>query len=289
MDIGGTKVAFRISGDGLPAYQATIPWPPRGELSRDLSVLAEAVGILLQRSPEPVEAVGVAMPATIDRAGRITTWPTRPRWAGLDLGALLSRLFRGAMVRWADDGDLAAIAEARASGCENLVYLGVGTGIGGGIALGGRRFPPGRGSCEIGHMVIDRSGPECDCGRQGCLQAVASGPVTLRRAAALRGTEVSFAELRLALAQSCEWATAAVSQTYAALATAVVSLDELIHPEQFVIGGGFAAELPDAAAMISEQVTGLLRAGQEALRVREALLGGLASLHGAELLARGLV
>ena len=228
------------------------------------------------------------MPATIDQNGRVSRWPTRPHWVGLDLASFLAGLIDGATVRWADDGDLAAIAEARAAACDDLVYLGIGTGIGGGIVSGGSRYPGSdRGSCEIGHVVIDRFGPECDCGRQGCLQAVASGPATLRRAAAMRGSAVSFGELKVALLEAREWATAAVTETGAALATAVVSLDELIHPDRFVVGGGFAAELDDLVALVAAQTTGLVRAGQHVPLVTESILGGLASLHGAELLARG--
>jgi kanosamine 6-kinase len=99
---------------------------------------------------------------------------------------------------------------------------------------------------------------------------------------------VSFDELRLALAQSCGWADAAVAETCAALAATVVSLDELLHPEQFVIGGGFAVGLPGVAGLVREHVAGLVRTGQATPRVRAALLGERASLDGAELLARGL-
>lgn len=241
-----------------------------------------------QKLPEPVKAAGVALPATVDQSGRISRWPTRPHWAGLDLASFLAGLIDGAIVRWADDGDLAAIAESRAAGCGDLVYLGIGTGIGGGIVSRGSWYPGSdRGSCEIGHVVIDRVGPECDCGRQGCLQAMASGPATLRRAAAMRGSTVSFGELKLALLEAREWATAAVTETCAALATAIVSLDELIHPDRFVIGGGFAVELLGLAALVSAQTARLVRAGQPIPPVTESMLGGLASLRGAELLARG--
>lgn len=244
---------------------------------------------MTDRWHEPVKAIGIAMPATLDLTGRVSRWPTRPHWAGLDLGSFLAGLITGATVRWADDGDLAAIAEARAAGCDDLVYLGIGTGIGGGIVSGGIQYPrSGRGSCEIGHVVIDRFGPECDCGRHGCLQAVASGPATLRRAAVLRGSAVSFDELKQAFSAAQGWATAAVAETCAALAVAVVSLDELIHPDRFVLGGGFATELADLAPLVSAHAAELVRTGQPVPLVTESILGSLASLHGAELLARGI-
>lgn len=289
IDIGGTKVAFRAVNEGPLTYETAFRWGPPGPLSQDLEVLAKNVETLRRCRPEPIEAVGVAMPATVDGAGRVVTWPSRPTWAGLDLADWLGRLFGGAVVRWADDGDLAALAEAHEADCEDLVYLGVGTGTGGGIVLGGRVCPgSARGSCEIGHMIIDRSGPRCDCGRLGCLQAIASGPATLRRAAALRGGDVSFDDFKTALERSRGWASAAVRECWAALAIAVVSLDELIHPQQFLIGGGFAAGLPGFASGVSRHAAELLRPGQSTVRVRGASLGGLSSLHGAVLLARGV-
>lgn len=287
IDIGGTKVALRAVGESSLTYDTVFHWPTPGRLSRDLDVLAESVETLRRRWPEAVQAVGVALPATMDSVGRVITWPSRSTWAGLDLAAWLGRLFSAAVVRWADDGDLAALAEAHTADCEDLVYIGVGTGTGGGIVLGGRVCPgSARGSCEIGHMIIDRSGPPCDCGRQGCLQAMTSGPATLRRAATLRGSEVTFSELRVALEQSCSWAVTAVRECWAALAVAVVSLDELVHPQQFLIGGGFAAGLPGFASGVSHHAQELRRPGQPALPVRGAALGGLSSLHGAVLLAR---
>lgn len=229
------------------------------------------------------------MPATMDAAERVVAWPGRPSWAGVDLGAELRALFPGARTGCADDGDLAAIAEAHAAGAAHLVYLGVGTGIGGGIVLDGRPCPgPARGSCEVGHLIVDRTGPQCDCGRTGCVQAVASGPATLRRATRLRGADVQFAELRDGLAAGEPWAVSAVAASCDALAAAVVGLSELVCPDLVLIGGGFAGGMPGFVDRIAERSAELSRPGRPPVPVRAAVLGGLSSLHGAVLLARGL-
>jgi kanosamine 6-kinase len=288
IDVGGTKVALRAEGDGRQAYEATFQWPRPASASQDLDALAEHVGALRDHWRGPIAAVGVAMPATLDRAGRVAAWPGRPSWAGLDLGAALRRLFPGAVVCCADDGDLAAVAEADEAGCKDLVYLGVGTGIGGGVVLDGRPCPGlARGSCEIGHLVVDRSGARCDCGRRGCVQALASGPATLRRASELRGGQVLSAELREALLAGRSWAVSAVEESCAALAVAVVSLGELLHPSLALIGGGFAAALPGFVSRVARHTLALARPGHPPTPLRPAALGGLSSLHGAVLLARG--
>ncbi|WP_035795532.1 ROK family protein [Kitasatospora mediocidica] len=299
IDIGGTKVAMRAEtagvaqdggggGGGRKSWESTFRWPPPEGPAADLAVLAEHLDALVRRLDGPLAGVGIALPATLDPVGRVTAWPGRPSWTGLDLAAALREVLPGTEVRCADDGDLAAMAEAAALDCPDVVYLGVGTGIGGGIVLGGRPYPgPGRGSCEIGHLVVDRTGPLCDCGRRGCVQALASGPATLRRAAVEAAAEVDFATLRQAWSDRLDWAVRVVEESCAVLAAAAVSVGELTHPAYTVLGGGFADGLPGFVAEVDRQAQKLSRPGHSVAPVRAAALGGLSSLRGALLLARG--
>ncbi|MEV5959486.1 ROK family protein [Streptomyces sp. NPDC051987] len=294
IDVGGTKVALRAEGEGLEPCEISFRWPRRPAAadgpgwSADLTALAEWTAALRERWRRPILSVGVAMPASVDAEGRVVGWPNRPSWTGLDLGSALHALFPSAQVNWADDGDLAALAEARAAGFQDVVYVGVGTGIAGGVLVTGRPLPGwGRGSCELGHLVVDRSGPVCTCGRQGCVQAAASGPATLRRATRLRGTDVSFEELAGALADGSGWAVEAVGESCEAVAAAVVGVSELLALDVAVIGGGFARGIPGFTDGVARAVARLARSGRR-VTVREAALGGLSSLHGAVLLARGV-
>ncbi|MFG3708778.1 ROK family protein [Micromonospora sp. NPDC047670] len=286
IDVGGTKVALRAEAAGRPAYDRVFRWPRGADAAADLAALAAEVS-RLREAWGPVGAVGVAMPATTDPGGAVTTWPGRPSWAGLDLAGALRRLFPDAATAVADDGDLAALAEARRAGRDDVVYLGVGTGVGGGVVLAGRSVP-GRSSAEVGHMVVALDGPRCDCGRRGCLQSVASGPATLRRAADGRGAEVGFDDLRDGLRDGRAWAVDAVDASCRALAAAVVSLGELLDPAVAIVGGGFAAGLPGFVPLVAERVRSAGRPGRAAPAVLPAALGGLSSLHGAVELARGL-
>ncbi|MEW2623447.1 ROK family protein [Streptomyces sp. NPDC048106] len=285
IDIGGTKVALRVR-DGAGDARETFRWPAAGDADGDLALLTERVRALARRRPAPPGAVGVAVPVACDPAGRVRTWPGRPGWEGLDLAAALRRMLPGTPLGWADDGDLAGLAEARAAGCRSMLYVGVGTGVGGGLVHDGRLWPgPGRGSFELGHLVVDAAGPRCDCGRTGCVQAAASGPATLRRATALRGRPVGFAELADGVRAAAPWATAAVDASAAALARAVVGVCELAHPERVVLGGGFGAGIPGFAATVAARVARLARPGADAVPVTPAALGALSSLDGALLLA----
>ena len=270
-------------------HEKVFRWPAPGTLEADLQALAEQLAALRAGWTGPIAGAGVAMPGTVDVSGRVVAWPGRPLWVGLNLQEVLSSLLIDTPVSWADDGDLAALAEAAETGERDVVYLGVGTGVGGGIVLDGKLCPGlDRGSCEVGHMIVACDGPKCDCGRRGCLQAVASGPATLRRASEAYGGAVTFPTLRQALGDERPWALAAVEETCSALAAAVVSLAELVRPSLAVIGGGFTAGMPGMVANVSGKVIELRRPGHPVPSVQAAALEGLSSLRGAVLLARDL-
>ncbi|MGV9559631.1 ROK family protein [Streptomyces sp. NPDC003401] len=289
--MGGTKVALRAEHTDGTVREAGFRWPRGADApapaAAELDLLVRQVHELCAEAPDEPAGVGVAMPATLDAEGVVTAWPNRPGWSGLDVGGALREVFGTAEVVCADDGDLAALAEAHAAGRPDLLYLGVGTGVGGGIVLGGELLPgPSRGSCEIGHLIVDRSGEQCDCGRRGCVQSVASGPAVLRRAARARGTEVTYDQLARALADGTPWAADPVREGCAALAAAVVGVSELLHPATVVIGGGFADGLPGFTDTVAARTARLARPGHPPPPVRPARLGALSSLHGAVLLAK---
>jgi len=290
IDIGGTKVALRYEDDLRVPREASHPWPDSEYAAQDLCLLARWAGELVDPSCEPITSVGVALPATVDPAGAVVAWPSRPSWVGLDVEAALRSLFPDVPMCFADDGELAALAEAREANCADVVYLGVGTGVGGGIVLDGRLWPGfARASCELGHMVVDMFGAMCNCGRRGCVQAVASGPATLRWAARTRGTDVSSDDLREALGMGEQWAVSAIERSCAALAAAIVSAGELYHPSLVLVGGGFATAMPGFVDTVADQVSRLARPGHPPAPVRPAVLGGLSSLYGAVLAAREAV
>ncbi|MEU8548235.1 ROK family protein [Streptomyces roseoverticillatus] len=292
VDLGGTKVALRLepaTGAGAGPVHSVFPWPATGGATADLAALAAAVAALRRATADdPVTAVGVAVPAALDASGRVRGWPNRPTWQGLDLVRELTDLWPGAELRLADDGDLAALAESGAADCPDLVHFGVGTGVGGGIVLGGVLCPgTARGSCEVGHVIVDRAGERCDCGRHGCVQSVASGRAVLRRAARRLGRDVAFAELREAWRDAEPWARETVGEGAAALAAAVVSLCELVRPRLVTVGGGFAAGLPGYVEEVAHRARQLERPEGPEIHLRPAALGALSSLDGALLLARG--
>jgi kanosamine 6-kinase len=293
IDIGGTKVAFiarpepaarcDAAESGWPELRRD--WPLASGLSADLDSLAAWCAEVRAASPAPIGSVGASVPATLGPDGQVITWPNRPHWVGFELLAFLRREFPGASISYSDDGNLAALAEARESGQPDLAYLGVGTGVGGGLVLGGKVRPTLTDGCELGHLIIDSGGPACTCGRRGCLQAVASGPATLRRARLARGREIQMGELTAGYADGEGWAVAAVTESAAALAVVVVNLTELLKIGLVRIGGGFAAALTGLIPVVAAETARLARPGHPPARVEPAVFGADSSLHGALLLA----
>lgn len=286
VDLGGTKIALRAESPDGQARQRVARWQGRG-LRSDLAQLGTEVDTLRQELPGGFGAVGIALPATVAADGRVVAWPNRPEWIGLDIRRTTADLFGGVPVGWADDGDLGALAEAGTTACDHVLYVGVGTGIGGGLTNGTGLLPGiDRGSFEIGHVVTDPDGPPCRCGRRGCVQASASGPATLARASLLRGNEVSFDELRQGLLAGQEWAVQAVDHSCHRLAVAITGVRELLHPGVVVVGGGFASGLPGFVDTIAHHLTALARPGVPAPPVRGSRFGDLSTLYGAVALAR---
>lgn len=286
IDFGGTKVAFLLAGPHGFRHEETLRWPDGNDPPAGLAAISRVLRHLFAGRSRAI-AVGIAIPALLDQSGRVVNWPTRPGWRGVDLRGYFGRELPGAVVRFADDGDLAAVSEARQAAGRDLLYVGVGTGVGGGLVLGGRLLRGHNGAvAEIGHAIVNAGGPTCQCGRDGCLQAIASGPATLRRAAAGSAAFRDASSLGDALAEGEPGPAWAVHETAQALASVIVTVDELVHPELVRLGGGFANALPELCDEVGSEVRALERPGHPGPEIELAAYGADSSLEGALLLAR---
>ena len=123
--------------------------------------------------------IGASLAGPVDPVtGTLYAPPNLPGWDGFSPGAELTPRF-GLPVWAANDATLGAVGEhayGAGRGLDNMVYLTVSTGIGGGVIADGEPLLGARGyAAELGHMVIDRNGPLCSCGARGCLESLASG------------------------------------------------------------------------------------------------------------------
>lgn len=162
-----------------------------------LAVVHELIDELSKGRSETLLGIGVGTPGIVDTETGTIRWAVNLDWQDLPLGEIL-RERHGVPVRVANDSRAAALAfhlfsqrggDRRPAGggrANNLVAIKVGREIGAGVVLGGELFHgDGFGAGEVGHTMVEQDGPECRCGRFGCLETVASSRAILRRATEL--------------------------------------------------------------------------------------------------------
>ena len=303
IDIGGTKIAAGVvTGDGTVLDRTRVPTPPDDEAAT-LAALGEVVDQLLARNPG-VEAIGLGAAGLVEWPGGNARWAPHNTYRRLELRRLLHE--RSGLPTVVDnDANAAAWAEARfgaGAGSDDLVLVTVGTGIGGGLVLGGRLYHGVHGFAgELGHLIVDPAGDLCACGNSGCLEAMASGSTLGRlgreaaaadpggRMATLAGRpglvtgEVVFA----AAAEGDKAALALFERVGHWLGVGIASLVTIFDPDLVVVGGGVAAtgELLLAPARASFERYVHACAHRDLPPVVPARLGADAGLVGAAALA----
>lgn len=279
LDLGATKLAIRLArGDIGNDYHV-----PLGQKSFDQ--ICHLLREFTSRSGARLSAAALASAPTLNDEGVIVRWPSRPQWTGLPLRHSFESAIDCPIVV-EDDGNAAAIAEARALAVRQLVYIGLGTGVGGGIVIDSRICHGAAGRAgELGHMIVRPDGPDCVCGRRGCLQALASGPAILARALP-QTSQPLVGDLENALRCGDPVAERALEIAADSLAIAICNLSELVEPEVVVLGGGFAAALPSLIPMVRQHLQRLVRREQRLPGVRLSRHGANSSLEGAAIVAR---
>ena len=187
VDLGGTKLLAGVVGPDLAVRHRVRRQAFGLDQARLMATIVEAVEEARAEIDEEVAAVGFGIPVTLDRRTGMAVYSTHLPLAGVPFGAVMSEGL-GLPVAVANAGNCAVLAEARhgaGGGSGDVVMLTLGTGIGGGLVLGGQlqRGWIGAGA-ELGHMVIDMDGPPCQghCPNRGCLEVMASGSALVREA-----------------------------------------------------------------------------------------------------------
>ncbi|MEA3020031.1 MAG: glucokinase, partial [Actinomycetota bacterium] len=176
IDVGGTKVLGVVAdAAGTVLAEHRVPTPPDGE--QLIATMVELVARLRASHPD-VTAVGAGVPGLVDRDAVLRFAPNLPGIVELAVGARLAGA-TGLPVRVDNDNTCALWGEhllGAARDRTDVVLVGLGTGIGGGLLLDGRLARGTHGFAgEIGHMVVARGGIACVCGRHGCWEQYASG------------------------------------------------------------------------------------------------------------------
>lgn len=303
VDVGGTKVAAGCLGDAGIEGRVELP-THHTSAEAVIADIEAAVEAVIDACGSPA-AVGIGLPSQIDRSGRVVSSVNIPL-AGVALADTLRERL-GAPVFIDNDANCAALGEAHAPGAEathDLVMYTLGTGVGGGVVIGGRIFRGFSGlGGELGHAVVQADGPECPgaCPNRGCLEALCSGTALERDASALAaerpGSRLAGAaddEGRVhgrAVVAAARDGDADAGELMSAfgrwLGIGISNAINVFEPERVIVGGGLssAADLFFERA-VAEARSRALPALAERVEIGLARGGPDAGLIGAALLAR---
>src|ERR1700739_239689 len=180
VDIGGTKIAVGW-GDEKARWLSRMEAPTDpNRYSDSIELIAHMLRKTAQRASAEITGVGIGSTGPVDPLrGEFGDVDFLPGWRGKSPVKDLSAVFN-VSIALENDGDAAALAEAGWGAGRNrarLIYVTVGTGIGGGILLDGKLYRGVDGAHpEVGHHIVDPAGPQCSCGFRGCWESLAAGP-----------------------------------------------------------------------------------------------------------------
>jgi len=307
IDIGGTNIKLavvsargRVLDRGV--IETLVPDGPGAAFTR-----VHAAAAALSRGRE-ISGVGVGCAGLIDVGkGVLRSSPNLTSWEGAPLRRIARRHF-ALPVTVDNDANSAAWGEVCAGGrkgAADLVFITLGTGVGGGIVAGGR-IVRGVSNCagEVGHTTVDPAGPRCRCGNRGCLEAIAGSYGMIRRARELARERpgryllkwierdrrpLTPALIAEAARKGDGVARMVMRETGEALGTAIASLVNLLNPEAVIVGGGVS----ESFDLLSPHVHRVVerRAFPEPaaqVRIERSVLGNDASVIGAAMFARDI-
>jgi len=178
VDIGGTKIAAGVVSEAAVVLRCGVtPTLAPAGYAASIAQVYRAIETML--APE-VTAIGICAPGPLNpKTGVVINPPNLPGWHDVPLARLVSESF-SLPCRVENDANATALAEWKfgaGKGVQNLIFITMGTGIGGGLVINDQlQLGIGGTAGELGHMTIDFNGPRCGCGNYGCVEAYASGP-----------------------------------------------------------------------------------------------------------------
>lgn len=309
IDLGGTKaLAGLVEPDGTVRSRVWLPSRDLvGQPDALLDRLAEGARAAAEEAQVPlssVGAVGVCVPGPLDTTRSVVAITPNLGWVNVAARQELERRLPGTSVFLENDVRAAALAEhvlGAGRGYESMLAVFVGSGVGGGLVLGGKLYHGSHGGAgEIGHLVIRTAGPRCGCGRNGCLEAMAArGAVTryvMRDVARGRSTvltsilggnlaALTSRDLAMAIAQSDDVAYRAARLSARYVGVAIGGVVNLIDPAVVVIGGGIAEALGERYVALATQTARrqMLSSSAREVPIVASRLGDDAGLLGAAL------
>ncbi|MFC1925883.1 ROK family protein [Chloroflexota bacterium] len=312
VDLGGSKIVTALVSTlgEIVDREYILTLADEGSLAVISRMLSSMDGLLARADlpPSSLPAVCLAVAGAIDsKGGIVTASPNLPGWRNIALREMVQEE-TGLETFLLNDASAAALGEhifGIGKGIDNLLYLTVSTGIGGGIIIDGKLYTGVSGSAgELGHMTIDVNGPYCNCGNAGCLEVLASGKAVAREAqrAIEQGAKSIILELAEGETQNItartvsaaaqkgdDLAVTVISRAATYLGVGMVNLVNAFNPGMIIVGGGMAKMgdmlLDPARKVVAERAFHL---PTQEVRIVPSQLGDNAAVLGAAAYVREL-
>ena len=300
IDLGGTFIKGGIVDDlGNLIVSDKVPTESeKGDraVAENIATLVEKILSATNLTKDDVVGVGIGVPGMIDSGEGVVVYSNNLRWK--DFSKTLEEL-TGLPVRIANDANVAALGETL-FGCgkdyNNTVLITLGTGVGGGIVLGGKLYEGNRSAgAEIGHTVIAMGGEQCTCGRRGCFEAYASATALIRDTKRAMTVQKDSKMWEVGSLDEVNGATAfkymdvdatakeVVDHYIEALACGITNIANELRPEALILGGGICAEGERLTKPLQKHLDRDIFGGEDgpAVKILTATLGNRAGILGA--------
>lgn len=298
IDIGGMTVKGALIDEaGIIVKEGALPTGQEGGADKVASVIAE-----LSKSLNPgdgeVKGIGMGCPGLIDSKNGVVVFAANLKFNNVPLASLVEKN-TGLPVKIANDANVAALGEAKfGAGKEysDSVLITLGTGVGGGIVIGGKLFEGNKSAgAEIGHMIIEKDGSPCTCGCRGCFEAYSSASALIKKTREEMAEHPESSMWKTYTLETVNGKTAFdyMDDDYTAnkiidwytdyLAVGITNIANVFRPQIVLIGGGVSAQGERLISVLRRKCSKLIFGGNSyaPVEIEKASLGNRAGVFGA--------
>lgn len=254
IDLGGTSIKYAlVDEEGRVFFEGKLPSFASVSSARVMEQLAKAAMMVKAQAADKgrrVKGIGVGTPGIVDATNRIVLGGAENivGWENIDIASFLEQQ-TGLPVMVSNDANLMGLGEAKygaGRGCTHVVFLTVGTGIGGAVIIDGKLFNgfANRGT-ELGHVPLIANGERCACGATGCLEHYASTAALVRRFTALSEeqglkweAEINGELIVRLYHEAHPLAVTCMNEHFFYLGRGIAGFINIFSPQRVVIGGG---------------------------------------------------
>lgn len=256
VDLGGTNLKAGVVGkEGKILHRLSTKTNADADSqtisNQILELIAEIIKISDLKKTDII-GIGIGSPGLVDKKGETILFsPNLPKWRNIPIKRMIAKRFIVPCVL-ENDANAAAWGEkwvGAGKEASSMVMLTLGTGIGGGIIIDNRLWRGANNvAAEIGHMVIQMDGPQCNCGNRGCVEVYASATGMVRRfkelleggiSSSLKDcNEITAKMINDAASKGDKASLDIIEETGRYLGIAIVNIMHILNPEMFVLAGG---------------------------------------------------